>query len=1013
MRKLLLIMTALVLSMGAQAQLLKAPIRKTSTPPPVAQVMERIGYHAKAAAAKKAITLGEGQMWWGYFSEDLAADLPFDGYLGLTSPATIDIGIHVPASHSIVGGAKISGLRFWLGEDVSAITSVRVWVSKTEPTSTSLADYVQIIPMPDLTGKLNEVQFTKPFVVDNSEIYAGITFTISGPAYPIMAAGDDAEGAFLFRADEDEWYDMYGGDYGKLAMQLLLDGLSLPENAATPSDFETSYAIQNGSGTVELEITNNGQQPITSISYTVTTDGGTTSLEYNETVDDIASGQTGYVYLNLDADATAKKHNKMITITKVNGQPNAAAQKTCNGVLITLAEQLPVTPVIEEFTGMWCGYCPAGIDGMKAAHETFGDQVILIAVHYGDVIACADYDPIIEAFADGFPSAIMDRQYSLYPMASTIQSYLKYQLLNRITVGAVTVNANWADEAKETINMNSNVQFAYSDEEDNYGVAYVLLADGLKGSGDDWRQRNYFSGDTDYSDMFPNWVSAADYVEGLEFNHVPVAAWGIENGANDVNAPIVQGELSLDFQGTIAGNTLIQDKTKLSVVALLIDKATGEIVNAAKTTISDAEPTPTGIAINEVNFPDDNFRAWLLNSENINGYGADALLTDDEIADILEINVNNKDISELKGIEYFTALQHLYASENKLTSVDLSKNTALFYLELNSNKLTAIDVSKNTDLYFIHLNNNNLTAIDVSKNTHLHYLELQNNNLTSIDVSENTNLLTLYLWHNNLTSIDVSKNTELYTLSCGNNQLTSIDLSENPALWQLDCSQNALTSIDVSTNPALRYLDCSGNALTSVIMSNNNTALEALHCSHNQLTSIDVSMLPKLSHFTCYENQISSLDVSKNPALEYLLCYHNQLTALDVSANTALYRLDIYDNNINETEMGKLVESMPTVTPSGDIEYGIFNVIDMVVEDNNVINTEQVAAAKAKNWKVQAILNEYGSSWKDYEGTAPDGIDTLITQPSRNQSIYNVAGQQQIALRRGINIVGGKKVLVK
>ena len=35
----------------------------------------------------------------------------------------------------------------------------------------------------------------------------------------------------------------------------------------------------------------------------------------------------------------------------------------------------------------------------------------------------------------------------------------------------------------------------------------------------------------------------------------------------------------------ISSNSLIQDKAKLSVVALLIDKKTGLIVNAAKTTV--------------------------------------------------------------------------------------------------------------------------------------------------------------------------------------------------------------------------------------------------------------------------------------------------------------------------------------------------------------------------------------------------------------------------------------------
>ena len=47
------------------------------------------------------------------------------------------------------------------------------------------------------------------------------------------------------------------------------------------------------------------------------------------------------------------------------------------------------------------------------------------------------------------------------------------------------------------------------------------------------------------------------------------------------------------FEANISSNTLIQDESKLKVVALLIDQTTGAIVNAAQTAILDAG---TGIA---------------------------------------------------------------------------------------------------------------------------------------------------------------------------------------------------------------------------------------------------------------------------------------------------------------------------------------------------------------------------------------------------------------------------------
>ena len=103
------------------------------------------------------------------------------------------------------------------------------------------------------------------------------------------------------------------------------------------------------------------------------------------------------------------------------------------------------------------------------------------------------------------------------------------------------------------------------------------------------------------------------------------------------------------------------------------------------------------IPINATNFPDENFRNWVLEQD----YGKDGYLADDEIASVKEINVYNKGIANLKGIEYFTALTKLVCFRNELTSLDVSKNTALIKLYCDNNQLTTLDVSKNTALTYL------------------------------------------------------------------------------------------------------------------------------------------------------------------------------------------------------------------------------------------------------------------------------------------------------------------------
>ena len=220
------------------------------------------------------------------------------------------------------------------------------------------------------------------------------------------------------------------------------------------------------------------------------------------------------------------------------------------------------------------------------------------------------------------------------------------------------------------------------------------------------------------------------------------------------------------------------------------------------------------VEINEANFPDETFRSWLYEQD----YGKDGVLTEAEINAITAIDVSWNTISDLKGIEHFTALTFLDCSGNQLTALDVSKNTALEKLDCSKNLLTALDVSKNTALTFLDCSKNSLTALDVSKNTALTYLDCSGNRLTALDVSKNTALTFLDCSQNPLTALDVSKNTALITLYCYSNQFTALDVSNNTALTALSCRNNQLTALDVSKNTVLTGLYCYNNQIKGASM---------------------------------------------------------------------------------------------------------------------------------------------------------------------------------------------------
>ena len=331
---------------------------------------------------------------------------------------------------------------------------------------------------------------------------------------------------------------------------------------------------------------------------------------------------------------------------------------------------------------------------------------------------------------------------------------------------------------------------------------------------------------------------------------------------------------------------MIQLDSRLKRLILVLVAVAGMAI------IAQGQTPASGIKINEENFPDENFRNYVL--KECDRVTKDSVLQELEISRTFSMHVVGKNIKTLKGIEHFTKLESLNCYSNKLTDLDISSNTALTSLNCQINQLTSLDVSMNTSLKKLECWLNQLTALEVSNNTALETLKCYSNQLTALDVSNNTKLTTLDCHSNQLSTLNVSNNA-LKTLDCSENQLETLNFSDNDALTSLNCSSNQLTALDVSQNTALSSLNCSSNKLSTLDVSNN-TMLTTLDCSSNQLATLNFSDNDVLTSLNCSSNQFTALDVSQNTALSSLSCSSNQLTSLDVSKNTALTSLNCSSN---------------------------------------------------------------------------------------------------------------------
>ena len=206
---------------------------------------------------------------------------------------------------------------------------------------------------------------------------------------------------------------------------------------------------------------------------------------------------------------------------------------------------------------------------------------------------------------NGFPAAWMDRAVSLDAYYGTSEDKdlgIADDLAQRNKLfgqADLTLTPKLSDDGS-SVNIKTEVVFPYALEGGNYTVEYLLLADGL--TDPSWGQSNYYAGGgagyPEYMDTFTQ--TSDETVYGLPFNDVVVLTSELlyGSGSNDItdaeaDAPV---SLSYSFNLSDAYNTsnepVIQNTDNLKVVALLINKNTGEVVNANKASVAIA----TGIS---------------------------------------------------------------------------------------------------------------------------------------------------------------------------------------------------------------------------------------------------------------------------------------------------------------------------------------------------------------------------------------------------------------------------------
>lgn len=292
-------------------------------------------------------------------------------------------------------------------------------------------------------------------------------------------------------------------------------------------------------------------------------------------------------------------------------------------------------------------------------------------------------------------------------------------------------------------------------------------------------------------------------------------------------------------------------------------------------------------------------------------YSAPAQITDSFMEYLIFLNVSNKGLKSLKGIEYAVNLKTLWCAYNDISNLNLNSNEVLQELSCSENKLDALDLSKNKELTHLECDGNKLNQLDVSGNTKLEHITCSfNDDLSSLDVSGNVHLTYLHFSYTLISDINLTNNKDLTELLCFNTGISTLDLKENKKIFFLSCYNTEITSLNLEENTLLRELFCFNNKISNIDLSKN-TELVNLHCGSNLLKELDLRENGKLENLICSNNKIKDLKINENNLLRSLDCSSNQLP--DVTQAYGL--LNLVDFN---AENQQITIPVPTVSASNE-----------------------------------------------------------------------------------------------
>lgn len=538
-----------------------------------------------------AFAQGEGSLWWGFHH---GTDVP-DTYLGVSKATVYEAAIRMDGTAAPLQGSVIEAVRLPF-RDVTHISDVTLWL-----TTALDGERLATVSVPTLTAGWNVVQLSEPVTIPEDGLYVGYTFTVTEldglSERPLVMCSDGSNGGLYLRVADvpayAEWYN--SKRYGSLAMQLSLKNASLPYSDVAVGAIRSDNMVKQTDDHLQVMLTNYGTATVSSLQYTYIIGGETKTGAYEmaEPLPPVYGAETT-VTLPVTAPSQTGLLTATLTLDAVNGISNVQQQNQAEAQLLCLQFKPHRRTVMEEYTGTWCSMCPRGFAGIARLKKMYPDDFIAVSVHVlnGDPMdVYYDYYYVINTTQ--FPSCRFDRGAVTDPYDGDIpdghfHADLNFEAAHRILAAAdLSVKAEWLDD--DVCYISTDVDFAYDAETCDYTLAYVMIEDGLHGPEGDhkWHQKNSFPQLTYYvEDDMQQYVNATGtMLDDVTYNDVVIAMSDVRGIEGSLEGSQQVG-VTKTHSWQLTRSAVSQNKDNIRVVALLIDKNTKQIANAAITALT-------------------------------------------------------------------------------------------------------------------------------------------------------------------------------------------------------------------------------------------------------------------------------------------------------------------------------------------------------------------------------------------------------------------------------------------